>query len=93
MLAAQVQEYLESYADNFGLYDHVRFNTKVTKVVRNKNDTKWEVHLSGDNVIKEMIEFDKVAICTNAYVRPKIPEFQGRTLYTGRVVHSQAFKR
>ncbi|MCJ1289807.1 hypothetical protein MMC34_001340 [Xylographa carneopallida] len=88
----QVHEYIKDYAKHFKLLPHVKLNTKVVKVVRNKDDTKWQVHIRTGNV-DASLEFDKVIFCNGLMQIPSVPKFEGREKFTGTVIHSQAFKR
>lgn len=89
----QVQQYLESYAELFDIRKYIDINTRVTKVVRNDDDTKWIVHLLQDGQDKKVDEFDKIAVCIGAWVHPKLPGFEGQDLFQGQVIHSREFKK
>ncbi|PGH04740.1 hypothetical protein AJ80_08470 [Polytolypa hystricis UAMH7299] len=92
LTASEVHEYLQAYAKHFGLLDHIRLGSLVSKVKRDRSNKSWELHLVGKDSTEEIVEFDKVAICTGPFSKPYIPSFQGRELYSGRFIHSQAFK-
>ena len=89
----QVQQYLESYAEVFNIRRYIQTNTQAVKVVRNVNDTKWVVHLLQDGQDKSTMEFDKVAVCTGAWVHPKLPKFEGQDIFEGKIIHSREYKR
>lgn len=86
------EEYMESYAENFGLYKHIVFNSTVKKVVRNGDGTKWKVEMvrSGNQEVKE---FDKVVLCHGYQTQPRMPTFEGQELYQGQLIHSQQFRK
>lgn len=63
------------------------------KVVRNSDDTKWELHLLKSKTSYEIVQYDKVVFCTGAYQKPFIPNFEGSESFKGKMIHSQAFKR
>jgi len=90
--AVEVQDYLESYASNFQLLSRIRLRTKILTVTRNEKDSKWIAHFQNLDGSKNTTEFDKVAICSGAWGKPKIPDIAGRNLFKGDVIHSQAFK-
>jgi cation diffusion facilitator CzcD-associated flavoprotein CzcO len=69
------------------------FDTEVQKVVRNAEDTKWELHLVKNKTDHEMVEHDKVVFCTGAYQKPIIPDFEGSGSFKGKLIHAQAYKR
>jgi dimethylaniline monooxygenase (N-oxide forming) len=89
----QVQQYLESYAEHFDIRKHIEINTRVERVVRNNDDTKWIIHILHDGQDKRMVEFDKVAVCVGAWVHPKLPSFDGQDIFQGKIIHSREFKR
>ncbi|MCJ1321957.1 hypothetical protein MMC15_007302 [Xylographa vitiligo] len=88
----QVYEYIKDYAEKFHILPHVKLNTKVVKVVRNKDDTKWQVHTRSGQV-EASLEVDKVVFCNGLMEIPSVPKFDGREKFAGTVIHSQAFKR
>ncbi|KAF4781481.1 dimethylaniline monooxygenase 2 [Colletotrichum scovillei] len=85
------EEYMESYAENFGLYKHIVFNSTVKQVIRNGDGTKWKVEMvrSGSQEVKE---FDKVVLCHGYQTQPRMPTFEGQELYQGQLIHSQQFR-
>ncbi|KAK1764305.1 monooxygenase aurF [Phialemonium atrogriseum] len=87
--AGEVDKYLESYADHFGLRPKIRLNTDVTRVTRDDAREKWVVDIDGS--ASEL--FDKVVIATGVNQKPHIPVFKGFELFTGDKVHSRAYKR
>ncbi|KAK9366663.1 flavin monooxygenase-like protein [Lipomyces kononenkoae] len=91
--SSQVHEYLQSYAAQFDLNRHIRLNTMVRKVVRSADNAKWQLHLSSENNGDEIIDYDKVVFCSGITAISHIPEIKGIQLFTGKVIHSQAFKR
>jgi dimethylaniline monooxygenase (N-oxide forming) len=91
--AAQVQDYLESYADRFDLLSHTHLRTKVLRVTRNYADAKWTLHLREGEGSETTTNFDKVVVCSGEWGKQRIPSFAGRSLFKGEVIHSQAFKR
>jgi dimethylaniline monooxygenase (N-oxide forming) len=68
-------------------------DTEVQKVVRNAEDTKWELHLIKNKTDHEIVEHDKVVFCTGAYQKPIIPDFEGSESFKGKLIHAQAYKR
>ncbi|MCJ1401248.1 hypothetical protein MMC11_004460 [Xylographa trunciseda] len=90
--APQVYDYFKDYVEHFAILPHVKLNTKVVKVVRSKDDTKWQVHIKSAEV-KTSLEFDKVMFCNGLMEIPYIPRLEGREKFKGAVIHSQAFKR
>ena len=90
--APDVYKYIRNYAEHFDLYSHVRLNTAVRKVVRNKDNGKWQVFVA-DHTGELAHEFDKIIFCQGLQDRPYIPKFEGQEKFAGKVIHSQAYKQ
>ncbi|KAJ3534390.1 hypothetical protein NM208_g7560 [Fusarium decemcellulare] len=87
--AKDVDDYLESYVDHFKLRPHLRLNTTVTYVAREDKPNKWR--LDFEFVPSEY--YEKVIIATGPHLEPMMPTIRGHGLFTGRILHSRAFKR
>lgn len=92
--AAQVRAYLQSYAQRFGLTDHLRLRTQVVSVTR--APATGAAHpgfavsvqdVAGRNA-PETLHFDFVVVCSGAFSEPYVPEFAGRARFAGPVLHS-----
>jgi len=83
--------YLESYAEHFGVIEHIRFNSEVTELTPlfepGKQDPKWRITtVDGDEHV-----FDAVCVCTGHLTKPvHVPEF--RNGFTGTYMHSHDYK-
>jgi len=93
MTAEQNLAYINSYTDHFNLRKYIHFNTKVINIKRNAEDTKWQITYQTENFPTTVRDFDKVVICTGENHEAFVPQVEGRELYKGQVLHSQAFKR
>ena len=85
-IAEEVRAHLESYADHFGLYPHIRFNSEVVRLeeiddngrqgfsmtVRSKADVNEEESREHTH------EFAYVLICSGAFSTPMMPDLPGR---------------
>ncbi|KAK7432321.1 hypothetical protein QQZ08_001269 [Neonectria magnoliae] len=87
--AAQVNQYLESYVDHFGLRPYMRLNTAVKHVAREEESNKWRL----DFEFAPSQYYEKVVIATGPHQEPVMPKIQGSRLFQGRIIHSKAFKR
>jgi cation diffusion facilitator CzcD-associated flavoprotein CzcO len=79
-----VLEYLRSYAQHFGLYEHITFNTSVEKV--EPLDKLWDVTLNNGQVS----QYRGVIIANGHHKKPKYPNFPGS--FNGAILHSRDYK-
>ena len=92
MTTQQTLDYIQSYAAHFDLHKHIQLNTCLQNITRNPDDERWQLLLVC-NGVEESREFDKVVMCTGATHTHVLPQVEGRDVFTGKVLHSQAFKR
>ncbi|KAF9880506.1 dimethylaniline monooxygenase 2 [Colletotrichum karsti] len=88
---AMFEEYMESYAENFGLYDHMVFDANVGRVTRNGEGTKWQVEMVKSGK-PEVHQFDKVVFCHGYQTKKKMPVYEGQETFEGTIIHSQQFR-
>ncbi|MEY4903083.1 MAG: hypothetical protein RLZZ292_898 [Bacteroidota bacterium] len=81
----QVLDYFRSYAEHFGIYPYIKFNTAVEKVEKIENE-RWKVTLSTG----EVNEFDQLMIANGHHSVPIHPTFAKD--FTGDYHHSHSFK-
>ena len=95
-VAEEVRAHLESYADHFGLYPHIRFNSEVVHLVEvddsGRQGFSMTVRSTADDDKQESREdaheFAFVIICSGAFSTPFMPDFPGREAFRGLVRHS-----
>jgi len=82
----QIAAYFDDYVDHFGLREHIRFNTDVTKV--EPADGDWQVTL-GDGTSHR---YGAVLVANGHHWDPRWPEppFPGE--FSGRVMHAHDYK-
>ena len=88
---AELRAYAEHCARKYGLYDRVRFGTRVDGIVFDERDHVWRLQTdAGDEVVAR-----HVVDATGVLTIPKRPSiagveaFQGVTMHTSRWDHSQ----
>ncbi|WP_330633321.1 flavin-containing monooxygenase [Halocatena halophila] len=89
--AEEFQSYQESYAKEFGVENHIEFQTEVVKARKNANE--WviitqEIKKSRQN--KE--RFDYLVVCSGAYDIPNRPKIADESKFHGEILHSSEVK-
>lgn len=95
--AVQMRQYLQSYANDFGVTEHILFNTEVIHISDESLESsgKWKVRVNTRGQQK-IYEFDFVLVCNGLYNVPKIPQIPGIDEFTnagGQVIHSTEFNQ
>src|SRR5438132_2719495 len=86
--------YLHDFAEKFGLFTHIQFNTEVVKIQR---DAPEKFHVTSrvkqaDTV--KVATFDAVALCSGAHAVhiPRIPKFEDADTFRGAIEHSVHYR-
>ena len=79
----EVRAYLESYVAAFHLQPLLSFNSEVTSVSQEKDDT-WTVSLSNGH----KNHYDFLILCTGPFYNPSIPAIPGLSTFQGTSLHS-----
>ena len=85
-------EYLQAYAEHFGLEQHIRFSTTVHTVTRDKSDRGWNVKVTGPGG-ESVLYFDKVVFGTGSETKPVWPAMPGKDTFSGIIIHGQNYRR
>src|SRR6478752_807359 len=87
----QIAEYFDSYADHFGLREHVRFDTRVERAAR-EDDGSWALTTSHppDGAVER---FDVLLVANGHHWDPRWPEpaFPGSDTFTGTQLHAHSY--
>ena len=76
----QIQRYLRSVAAEFGIVDHIQFNTRVTRAVFDTAEPRWIVHTSQGTFTARFL------INGNGYFsEPYVPRFPGTDTFKGEL--------
>ena len=81
---SQIQGYLRSVAEEFEIVPHIRFNTRVSKVVFDSRAQRWSVHTNGGVFSADFL------INGNGYFsdEPYVPKFQDAERFKGEIIHT-----
>jgi 4-hydroxyacetophenone monooxygenase len=83
-------DYFREFAKEFGLQDHIRFNTEVTAAVWDDERTCWTLTVRGPEG-QQTVEYTMLVSAVGQLNRPKLPDLPGRTSFTGPAFHSAAW--
>ncbi len=95
--AEQMRNYLQSYADSFGVTERIFFQTEVTNIYRKiGNKIIWVVEVNAkdekeNRIGKKIYDFDFVLICNGVFNLSKIPKLANRSEFEsggGKILHS-----
>ncbi len=96
----QMRNYLESYAQHFGIVSKIRFQSEVTQLKKKIGiQPGWIVNLNSlddanGKTKHEQYEFDFVVVCNGIFNVPKMPLLPGKEDFIasgGQVLHSTEF--
>lgn len=80
--------YFRDFADQFGLTERFRFDTKVTALERGE-DGEWMLRADGPDGPLEQ-RYAGVILANGTLAEPNIPSFRGE--FTGELLHTSAYK-
>ena len=92
--AAQVQEYLESYATHFDLVRHIRLGCTVTNITR-AEEIGWALTLERKDIDGSAVfadTFDKIYVASGPYAKAHRPHWENESVFQGNIIHAQAYK-
>jgi cation diffusion facilitator CzcD-associated flavoprotein CzcO len=81
---AEVKQYVDDYADKYGLRPHLRFGCDVTERAWDEDEQCWRLTLNGTEEITARFVISAIG----AFVDPKPIEIDGLDEFTGKVIHS-----
>lgn len=92
--AKDILQFLNDYADHFGVRDHVRFYHHVKNVAPRKGDAGgWTLTATNLKTGQDTTEeFDAVMVCNGHYAKPFLPSLPGADTFQGRTLHSHDYR-
>jgi dimethylaniline monooxygenase (N-oxide forming) len=89
--AHEMCQYLENYARHFKVTPHVRVDSKVIFVTQ-LDDERWLVRWKNTKTGKSDEQvFDFVVLSSGMYTTPNLPQYDGDSEFTGKIVHSKDY--
>lgn len=87
-LRDEIESYLLATAQESGLYDRVRFDTKVERAEWLTDRNQWEVTVRAEDGTQEVHHADFVMSAVGLLNMPVVPDIKGLSGFAGRVVHT-----
>jgi cation diffusion facilitator CzcD-associated flavoprotein CzcO len=84
---SEIKQFLNEYADAFGLRERIRFNTRVERAERIPAGG-WRIGFSGPDGEGEEL-FDALLVCNGHHWDPSYPDFPGQ--FDGETIHSHHY--
>lgn len=92
---AQMQAYLQSYADHFEVTPRIRFACPVTRAVPLSGGIGWELEIATPEG-PQTYRYDWLIACNGIFSIPSVPAFRGTDSFRaagGHVLHTSQFTR
>ncbi|KAF5622180.1 monooxygenase [Fusarium sp. NRRL 25303] len=88
-----LERYFESYAEQFGLYPHIRFSVSVDHIERDEPRKAWRVFLKDVKTgVGEVRTFGRVVVATGMLNTRHLPHVKGLEKFSADAIHSRQFK-
>ncbi len=81
-------DYFRDVAGEYGIREHVRFNTEVLEAAFDEASGSWRLQVRGANGVGETVEVQAVISAVGQLNRPKMPEIKGMETFAGPSFHS-----
>lgn len=81
-------DYFRDVAGEYGIREHVRFNTEVLEAAFDEASGSWRLQVRGANGAEETVEVQGVISAVGQLNRPKMPEIKGMETFRGPSFHS-----
>jgi 4-hydroxyacetophenone monooxygenase len=84
----EIWQYLEKCADQYGVRQHVRFNTEVTQAVWSEELKRWCVDVKTQDGQVQHLQAQAIICAVGQLNRPSIPDIKGMDTFEGPLFHS-----
>ena len=88
--ASQVREYLTSFARHFGIFERIRFGTRITGASP-EGSGGWRIEYESEQGARGE-RFDFFVMAPGMFNIPKIPDWPERDRFAGELIHSSQYR-
>lgn len=93
--SSEVLDFIKTFAQKFHVLDQVKFRHEIVRIrpIDRATTLKWEVMVR--DLVNRSVEtefFDAIMCCNGHYSCPRIPDFPGRDVYRGKVIHTHSYR-
>ncbi len=92
-LRDEIYAYFTRVADDFGVTEHVRFETEVKRATYNPDDQEWHVEVVGPGGVASTMTANVVISAVGAFNKPKMPNVAGLDTFVGPSAHTARWPR
>ncbi|MGF1595721.1 MAG: flavin-containing monooxygenase [Acidimicrobiales bacterium] len=85
---AEIQAYLRTCAERWGLVDHIRFGTDVTAARYDEVEGRWALETADGEVVEHRV----VVAATGGLTEPRYPRIEGLDRFEGPLWHAGAWR-
>lgn len=90
----QVKTYLDNFANDYHLNEHIEFNTEVKNLDASNPAQAITLSLfNNDTKQSRSLAFDAVAICNGHFAEPRVPPLNNSQAFTGTLMHCHNYRR
>ena len=83
-----LQRYFDECATDYGLREHIRFNSEVQSARFDEQTGRWRVEVARESGGTDSLEVNAIVTAVGQLNRPKFPDFPGREAFAGPSFHS-----
>ncbi len=81
-------DYFRACADEFGVREHIRFNTEVSGATWDESEARWDVSIVARSGASELVSVQVLVSACGQLNRPHFPDIDGRERFAGTSFHS-----
>ena len=85
-------DYFQRFASDFGIQEHIRFNTEVESVVFDEQNGSWIVTVRQANGDRAVLEANAVIGAVGQLNRPRLPDIEGVEKFDGPNFHTACWE-